>query len=103
MSGRVWTADDVHALGVRTDLVTAGSVLGLSRGQAYELNGRDEFPVRVLRLGSRYVVPVSGLLALLGLDQSTNGEAAVPAAASALPDTPTLTSSQHDGNRTHPA
>lgn len=98
MTRRHWTADDVRALGVRTDLVTAGSVLGLSRGQAYELARRGEFPCRHLKLGSRYVVPVSGLLALLGLDQPPHGEAAAPTAASALTDTP-MQRSHNDGNR----
>ena len=70
MKLRLWTAEEVCALGVRTDLVTAGSVLGLSRGQAYELNKRGEFPVRVLRLGSsRFVVPVADLLVLLGITE----------------------------------
>jgi hypothetical protein len=67
MTGRVWTADDVRALGVRTDLVTAGSVLGLGRTAAHEHARRGTFPVPVLRLGARYVVPVAPLLELLGV------------------------------------
>lgn len=68
MTGRVWTADEVRALGVRTDLVTAGSVLGLGRTVAHELARRHAFPVPVLRIGTRYVVPTASLLELLGID-----------------------------------
>ncbi len=67
---RAWTAEQVRALGVRTDLITAGSVLGIGRTSAHELARRREFPVPVLRLGTRYVVPVAPLLALLGLATS---------------------------------
>lgn len=62
---RTWTRAEVEALGVTTDVPTAGSVLGLSRGTAYELARREELPVRVLRLGSRLRVPVRDLLVLL--------------------------------------
>ena len=63
-----WTRGQVLDLGVRTDLVTAGSVLGLSRPTTYELAKKGEFPVPVLRMGRKYVVPVAGLLAALGID-----------------------------------
>lgn len=66
--GRRWTAEDVRALGVRTDVPTAGAVLGMSSRSAYELARRGEFPVPALKLGGRYVVPTAPLLALLGLD-----------------------------------
>lgn len=67
MTSRVWTADDIRALGVRTDLETAGSVLGMGRTTAYQLARAGEFPVPVLRLGTRYVVPVAPLLELLSV------------------------------------
>lgn len=69
---RTWTEAEVRALGVRTDLVTAGEVLGIGRTKSHEMARAGEFPVRVLRLGRRYVVPVAGLLTALGLsEQST--------------------------------
>ncbi|MFC5179397.1 helix-turn-helix transcriptional regulator [Nocardioides taihuensis] len=43
----------------------AASILGISRSLAYELIGRGEFPVPTVRLGSRILVPVRPLLALL--------------------------------------
>ncbi len=63
-----WTAEQLRALGVRTDLVTAASVLGIGRTAAYELARARRFPAPVLRLGNRYVVPVAGLLKVLDVD-----------------------------------
>ena len=67
MSPKVWSAEDVRALGVRTDVPTAGKVLGMGSCAAYDLARRGEFPVPVLRVGRKYVVPVAGLLAILGI------------------------------------
>ncbi len=55
----------VEALGVHTDLVTAGSILGIGRSKAYDLAQRGQFPTTVLKVGRNYVVPVRPLLALL--------------------------------------
>lgn len=63
-----WTPEAIKALGVSTDLETAGSVLRLSRTQAYEAHKRGDFPVTTIRVGRRIVVPTAPLLALLGLD-----------------------------------
>lgn len=68
-AGRSWTVEEVRALGVRCDLTTAGQVLGVGRTKAHDLARRGEFPVPVLRVGSRYVVPVAGLLRLLEVDR----------------------------------
>lgn len=66
---RTWTAEEFHALGVRTDLVTAASVLGIGRTKAHELARAGEFPVPVLKLGSRYAVPTAPLAAFLFIPQ----------------------------------
>ena len=63
-----WTEAAVRGLGVRTDLRTAGSIFGLSATQSYEAAKAGRFPVPVLRVGVRYVVPVAPILAVLGLD-----------------------------------
>jgi predicted DNA-binding transcriptional regulator AlpA len=48
-----------------TEVETAGAILGIGRTKAYELAKQGAFPVRVLRLGRRYVVSVPAILALL--------------------------------------
>jgi hypothetical protein len=60
-----WTMDAVVGLGTVTDVVTAGAILGIGRTKAYELARLDEFPVRVMRIGKRYVVPVSSVVQML--------------------------------------
>lgn len=65
-----WTPDQVRSLGVTTDVPTAGSVLGMSRHTSYELARRGAFPVPVLRLGRKIVVPVAGLVTALGLAET---------------------------------
>lgn len=64
---RIWLPDEVLALGVRTDVGTAGSILGLSRTQAYEAVNAGRFPVETFRIGRRIVVPTAPIIRLLGL------------------------------------
>ncbi len=65
---QTWTADRIRALGAVTDLKTAASIFNLSRAVAYDLARRGQFPVPVIRAGSRYRVPVAAVLAVLHLD-----------------------------------
>jgi hypothetical protein len=65
---RVWTLETVRQLGMTTDVETAAAVIGIGRTLAYELVRSDEFPVRLIRLGRRVVVPVPDLLKFLGAD-----------------------------------
>jgi hypothetical protein len=67
MTASRWTPDAVRDLGVVTDLVTAGSVLGLGRTKSFGLARNGEFPVPVLRCGSTYRVPTAPLRRLLEL------------------------------------
>jgi hypothetical protein len=62
-----WTAGQVRALGVKTDLRTAGSIFGYSPTQVYEAAKSDKLPFPVIRCGVRYVVPVQPILDLLGI------------------------------------
>ena len=73
MTRRVWTEADIRALGALTDLMTAGSILGMGRTTSHRLARDGEFPVPVLRHGHRYQVPVAALLQLLGLTQLDRG------------------------------
>ncbi|MEV6922944.1 DNA-binding protein [Dactylosporangium sp. NPDC051485] len=70
--GEVWTINAVRKLPATVDIETAGAVLGIGRSKAYELAKAEEFPVRVLRIGRRYLVPTSLLLKLLGVDDDAD-------------------------------
>ena len=65
---QVWTVQAVRDLGTTTDVETAGSVLGIGRSKAYEMAKANEFPVRLVRIGRRYVVPVPAILRLLDVE-----------------------------------
>ena len=62
---KAWTPETVRQLGLTTDVATAGAILGIGRTKAYELAKTGEFPVAILRVGRRYLVPTSALLTLL--------------------------------------
>lgn len=71
---KVWTRAEVEALGVRTDVPTAGAILAnLNPDAAYRMAKRGDFPVPVLQVGRRLVVPVQPILDLLGLDTAAGG------------------------------
>ena len=80
LTRRVWTPAEVIALGVRTDVPTAGEILaGLCRDEAYRSVKRGDFPVPVLKVGRHLVVPVAPILELLQIkpyDQPPSGPAA---------------------------
>ena len=63
-----WTVEQIRALGVTTDIVTAGAVLGIGRTTAYHLARTGAFPVAVLKVANRYVVPVAHLLKAVGVE-----------------------------------
>jgi hypothetical protein len=67
---RVWTPDDVRALGVRTTVPIAGAIIaGLCKDESYRMAARGEFPVPVVKVGkNRLVVPTAPILRLLGID-----------------------------------
>lgn len=64
--GETWTANAVRALGLTTDVETAADILGIGRTKAYELAKAGDFPVSVIRVGRKYVVPIPAILDLLG-------------------------------------
>ena len=63
-----WTPEEVRNLGMTTDIETAAEIIGIGRTLAYELAKNDAFPVRLLRLGRRVVVPTTDLLRYLGTE-----------------------------------
>ena len=87
---RVWTPAEVIALGVRTDVPTAGEILaGLCRDESYRSVKRGDFPVPVLKVGRHLVVPVAPILELLKIkpdDQPSSGPAARKPSLALAPD-----------------
>lgn len=75
--GSAWTAEQVRALGLTTDLTTAAEILGISRSAAYKLARRNAFPVPLIRAGTHYRVPIPPILTALHLthDAATNADA----------------------------
>ena len=71
---RAWSAEEIRALGVRTDLETAASVFGLGKTKAYELARSGNFPSPVLRIGNKYVVLVTPMLRALGIEDAAGAE-----------------------------
>jgi hypothetical protein len=55
------------------DAALAGASLKMGRTRTYEAIAQGSFPVEVIRIGRRILVPVAPLLALLGL-----GDAGAP-------------------------
>jgi hypothetical protein len=86
----VWTPAEVVALGVRTDVPTAGEILaGLCRDEAYRSVKRGDFPVPVVKVGRHLAVPVAPILELLGIkpgDQPPSGPVSGDARLAIAPD-----------------
>jgi len=61
----VWTAEKVRELGLVTSLETAAQILGIGRSKAYEMARTGQFPVRLMRVGRVYRVPVNAVLRYL--------------------------------------
>jgi hypothetical protein len=61
----------VRALGITTDVETAGSILGIGRSKAYALAKAGRFPAKTIRVGRSYVVSVPAILELLGVGSRT--------------------------------
>jgi hypothetical protein len=63
-----WTPKRIRKLGPTVTVEQAGLILGIGRTKAYQLVQDEEFPVEVLRVGRRILVPTARLLGLLGYD-----------------------------------
>jgi hypothetical protein len=63
-----WTVDAVRSLGITTNIKTAATILGIGRTKAYELARTGNFPIKILRVGRRYLVPVPAILHVLDAD-----------------------------------
>jgi len=58
----------VRGLGMSTDLENAAEIIGIGRTLANELARTDAFPVRLVRLGRRVVVPTADPLSCLEVE-----------------------------------
>jgi hypothetical protein len=61
------TFGELHALPTVVDLMTAARALGIGRTKAYQMAHADQFPVRIIRVGTNYHIPTADLLRLLGV------------------------------------
>lgn len=83
--------EELRALPVMVDLVTAGRAYGLGRTISYELMRRGEFPCPVHRLGRYYRVSKTDLMRELGVSPESavaQAEVAEDPAAAAAPALP---------------
>lgn len=64
------TVDEVRALPAAVPLVDAGWAFGINRSTSYDLHRRGEFPVAVIPVGNKLMVPRSGILAKLGIQDT---------------------------------
>lgn len=62
---RSMTEDELDALPVTTDVRTAARAFGIGKTMAYRLAATGDFPCKVDRIGSRWVVSTAGLRAAL--------------------------------------
>ena len=74
-AARPMSDEELLALPVTVDLVTAGRAFRMGRTKAYELARDGEFPCQVLPLGRRFVVTKAALLAALGVPWHPGGQA----------------------------
>jgi len=70
-----WTEAEVRLLPAIIDLVTAGEILGIGRTQCYQLARTGNFPVKTLRIGSRYKVPTALIRRHLAIGEISAGDA----------------------------
>jgi excisionase family DNA binding protein len=65
---RGWSIEAVRSLGLTTTVDNAASILNISRTKAYALAKQGDFPIKLVRVGRRYLVSIPAVLALLSVD-----------------------------------
>jgi hypothetical protein len=71
----VASLEEIREWGATIDLATASvRAFGISKSYGHELANRGEYPCRVLRVGRRWRVPTSAILA--ALEGTPSGETA---------------------------
>lgn len=69
---------DLASLPTVVSITTAARALGLSRGFAYELARRNDFPCRIIRVGGCYRVPTAELVSVLGAERYSPDRCGMP-------------------------
>ena len=72
MSKNQLSQEELLALPVTVDVVTAGRAFGICRDAAYDLLRRGEFPCRTIKVGRLRRVPRAELLRVLGVEDNTS-------------------------------
>jgi hypothetical protein len=62
------TMEELLALPVSVDILTAARAFGVGRFKAYELAKAGKFPCRVIQVGPKYRVPRGAIFEALGID-----------------------------------
>lgn len=65
---RGMSPEELEALPVTTDVRTAARAFGIGKTMAYRLAAAGQFPCKVTRIGSRWVVSTAALRAALEVD-----------------------------------
>ena len=65
------TLDEIHAWPAAVSVAEAARAFGISRSHGYELAQRGEFPAKVVRAGSRYVVVTADLIRILSASSAS--------------------------------
>lgn len=89
------TLEELLALPVTTDVVTAGRAFNMGKNASYEAARSGTFPVQVMRLGHRYRVLTTDLVKALGLADARYG-------AVAAGDLPSVEAPRVDEPQAHP-
>jgi hypothetical protein len=92
-----WTPEEIRALGVTTNLPTLGEIFRVSRTRAYQMAHTGEWEqagIRIVPLGSKYVVAVQSILEVLG-----HGDAGAGRGAPVAPGRPSRPGSAGPGSQ----
>lgn len=69
-TGHQWSEAEVRDLPLTVDLRKAAEIIGISYSHAHDLATREEFPLEVLKIGTRHKVRSSDLRRYLKIDQA---------------------------------
>ena len=80
---------ELDALPTTVSVEQAAAALGIGRALAYDLIRQGRFPVPILRLGRRLIVPTVPLVRTLGLEPALAANASGKQSSTEEPESPT--------------